>query len=121
MLAPVEGTPQDFTRSRQIGSTQLDTAFGSLVRRDDGRAVAQLHDPDSGRSLSQLERRRAAVAIEPMTCPPDAFRTGAGETRPVRRYGEGHNDLRRNNTTDMIRLNRVGVGARTANGLPTGR
>jgi aldose 1-epimerase len=96
MLAPVEGTPQDFTRSRQIGSTQLDTAFGSLVRRDDGRAVAQLHDADSGRSLhlwvddsyrylmvytadqvSQLERRRAAVAIEPMTCPPDAFRTGA--------------------------------------------
>jgi aldose 1-epimerase len=51
MLAPVEGTPQDFTRSRQIGSTQLDTAFGSLVRRDDGRAVALLHDPDSGRSL----------------------------------------------------------------------
>ncbi len=89
-------TAQDFTRPRRIGSTRLDTAFGGLVRGGDGRAVARLHDPDSGRSLhlwvdesyrylmvytadqvSRLERRRAAVAIEPMTCPPDAFRTGA--------------------------------------------
>ena len=65
---------------RQIGSTQLDTAFGSLVRGDDGRAVARLQDPDSGRSLhlwvdgsyrylmvytadqvSRPERRRAAA------------------------------------------------------------
>ena len=96
VMAPVTGTPQDFTRPRRIGSTQLDTAFGSLVRGSDGRAVARLHDPDSGRSLhlwvddsyrylmvytadqvARPERRRAAVAIEPMTCPPDAFRTGA--------------------------------------------
>ncbi len=96
VLAPVEGTLQDFTRPRRIGSTQLDAAFGSLVRGDDGRAVARLQDPDSGRSLrlwvddsfrylmvytadqvARPERHRAAVAIEPMTCPPDAFRTGA--------------------------------------------
>jgi aldose 1-epimerase len=51
VLAPVEGTPQDFTRPRRIGSTQLDTAFASLVRGDDGRAVARLHDLDSGRCL----------------------------------------------------------------------
>jgi galactose mutarotase-like enzyme len=61
-----------------------------------GRAVARLHDPDSRRSVqlwvddayrylmvytadgvARPDRRRAAVAIEPMTCPPDAFRTGA--------------------------------------------
>jgi aldose 1-epimerase len=96
VLALVEGTPQDFTRPRRIGSTQLDIAFGGLVRSSDGRAVARLHDPDSGRSLhlwvddsyrylmvytadevARPERRRVAVAIEPMTCPPDAFRTGA--------------------------------------------
>ena len=96
VMASVTGTPQDFIRPRRIGSTRLDNAFGSLVRGDDGRASAQLQDPDSGRSLhlwvddsyrylmvytgdqvARLERRRAAVAIEPMTCPPDAFRTGA--------------------------------------------
>jgi aldose 1-epimerase len=95
-MAPVTGTPLDFTRPRRIGSTQLDTAFGSLVRGGDGRAVARLHDPDSRRSVqlwvddayrylmvytadgvARPDRRRAAVAIEPMTCPPDAFRTGA--------------------------------------------
>ncbi|HEX3206903.1 MAG TPA: aldose epimerase, partial [Propionibacteriaceae bacterium] len=95
-MVPVTATPQDFTRPRQIGSTQLDAAFGSLVRGDAGRAVARLHDLDSDRSLhlwvddsyrylmvytadhvARPERRRAAVAIEPMTCPPDAFRTGA--------------------------------------------
>jgi hypothetical protein len=26
--------------------------------------------------VARPERRRAAVAVEPMTCPPDAFRTG---------------------------------------------
>ena len=96
VMAPVTATAQDFTRPRRIESTQLDTAFGSLVRGSDGRAVAQLHDPDSGRSLhlwvdgsyrylmvytadqvARPDRRRAAVGIEPMTCPPDAFRTGA--------------------------------------------
>ena len=96
VMAAVTGTPQDFIRPRRIGSTRLDNAFGSLVRGDDGRASARLHDPDTGRSLhlwvgdsyrylmvytadqvARPERRRAAVAIEPMTCPPDAFRTGA--------------------------------------------
>jgi galactose mutarotase-like enzyme len=95
-MVPVTATPQDFTRPRQIGSTQLDTAYGSLVRGDDGRAVARLHDLDSGRSLhlwvdgsyrylmvytadqvARPERRRAAMAIEPVTCLPDASRTGA--------------------------------------------
>ena len=27
-------------------------------------------------AVGQPERRRRAVAVEPMTCPPDAFRTG---------------------------------------------
>jgi aldose 1-epimerase len=50
-MVPVTATPQDFTRPRRIESTQLDAAFGSLVRGSDGRAVARLQDPDSGRSL----------------------------------------------------------------------
>jgi aldose 1-epimerase len=95
-LQPVAGTALDFTRQRGIGTTQLDTAFGELTRDDEGRAVARLSDPDNGRSVelwvdesfrylmvytgdrvARAERRRTAVAIEPMTCPPNALRTGA--------------------------------------------
>jgi len=94
-MAPVAATPWDFTQPIRVGSTQLDTAFGGLIRGNDGRAVARLDDPDSGRSVQlwvgdayrylmvytadqvgQPERRRGAVAVEPMTCPPDALRSG---------------------------------------------
>ena len=30
----------------------------------------------TGDQVGESQRRRTAVAIEPMTCPPDAFRTG---------------------------------------------
>jgi aldose 1-epimerase len=95
VMVPVAMTPWDFTQSRRIGTTQLDTAFGELTRGDDRRAVARLSDPVAGRSLElwvdegyrylmvytadqvgQHERRRTAVAVEPMTCPPDALRSG---------------------------------------------
>jgi aldose 1-epimerase len=94
-MAPVAASPWDFTQPRRIGTTRLDTAFGELTRGDDGHAVARLHDPSDGRSVElwvdegyrylmvytadqvgQPERRRTAVAIEPMTCPPDALRSG---------------------------------------------
>ena len=94
-MSPVAATPWDFTRARRIGTTRLDTAFGGLVRGDDRRAVARLEDLDDRRSVrlwvddafrylmvytadevGRPERRRTAVAIEPMTCPPDAFRSG---------------------------------------------
>jgi aldose 1-epimerase len=91
---PVSGTPHDFTRRRRIGPTQLDTAYGSLQRDDDGRARATLTAADgrgvelwadaafawfmvyTGDQVGEPERRRRAVAVEPMTCPPEAFRTG---------------------------------------------
>ncbi|MCL5445464.1 MAG: aldose 1-epimerase family protein [Acidimicrobiales bacterium] len=92
----VAGTEYDFTGGgRAIGPTRLDTAFGGLLRGDDGLAVACLEDPTSGQgveiwlddrfhylmcytgdSLGDFSRRRRSVAIEPMTCPPDAFRSG---------------------------------------------
>jgi aldose 1-epimerase len=90
----VEGTELDFTAGRLIGTTQLDTAFTDLHRGADGIARASLGDPVSGRGVElwmdegfrylmcftadtvEPERRRRAVAIEPMTCPPDAFRSG---------------------------------------------
>jgi aldose 1-epimerase len=94
-MPAVAGTPWDFTEPRRIGTTQLDTAFGELVRGDDGRAVARLTDPDGSRSVDlwvdeayrylmvytadqvgRVDRRRKAVAVEPMTCPPEALRSG---------------------------------------------
>jgi aldose 1-epimerase len=94
-MVPVAGTPADFTESRPIGSTRLDTAYGGLVRSD-GAAVARLADPERAQAtelwvdgsyrylmvytadeVSAPQRRRTSVAIEPMTCPPDAFRSGA--------------------------------------------
>ena len=53
-------------------------------RRPGGNAgVALWADPGfgylmvyTGDTLAELSRRRQAVAIEPMTCPPNALRTG---------------------------------------------
>ncbi|MDA8311819.1 MAG: aldose 1-epimerase family protein [Actinomycetota bacterium] len=89
----VAGSDKDFRAGRTIGATQLDTAFTALVRGPDGLARASLEDPATGRGVElwvddqfrylmcytadtvEEERRRRAVAIEPMTCPPDAFRS----------------------------------------------
>lgn len=92
---PVAGE-RDFTAPRRIDGTRLDTAFGGLIRGADGRAVATLRDPRTARTVQLWvdesfgylmvytaddvgapARRRTAVAIEPMSCPPDAFRSGA--------------------------------------------
>lgn len=90
---PVEGTELDFRERRAIGCARLDTAFTDLARDPDGLARVSLESPDgqrlvlwcdgahgwlqiySGDTLSPGERRRA-LAVEPMTAPPDAFRSG---------------------------------------------
>jgi len=93
---PVAGTAFDFRRPRPIGATRLDNAFTDLDRDGDGIARVELRDPAgrtsvvlwadashpylmvfSGDTLPQPERRRS-LAVEPMTCPPNAFRTGEG-------------------------------------------
>jgi aldose 1-epimerase len=94
--ATVAGTAYDFATPRPLGTTQLDTAFGDLARDDHRRATVRLRAPDgagidlwldehhhylmlfTGDTLSQPERRRRSLAVEPMTCAPDAFRTGDG-------------------------------------------
>jgi aldose 1-epimerase len=90
---PVDGTPYDFRRPREIGATKLDHAFADLVRGEDGRARVELRDPRSRAGLSvwvdesypylQLftgdplpDVARRSLAVEPMTCPANAFRTG---------------------------------------------
>jgi aldose 1-epimerase len=90
----VEGTPYDFRKPRLIGSTQLDHALTGLSRDGDGRAWAHLTaDGGAGTQVGLWagpgyrwlqvftgdslgpDLRRKAVAIEPMTCPPNAFVT----------------------------------------------
>jgi aldose 1-epimerase len=94
-LTPVAGTERDFTTARFVGPTTLDTAFTTLDRDAEGKAWASLDVPGgaagaqlwvdsgfpylmvyTGDTLGELHRRRRAVAIEPMTCPPNALRTG---------------------------------------------
>ena len=95
--ADVAESPFDFREPRPIGATQMDHAFTDLERGTDGRATVRLRDPangdtaelwfDAGYSYLMLftgdalpdpHRRRTGLAVEPMTCAPNAFRTGDG-------------------------------------------
>jgi aldose 1-epimerase len=88
----VTGTEFDFRAAKRIGITQLDSALTGLTRDADGRARARLTGPRTqvtlwagpgyewlqvftGDTLDPSHRRKA-VAIEPMTCPPNAFVSG---------------------------------------------
>ncbi|MCX2180550.1 AAA family ATPase [Streptomyces sp. SKN60] len=104
---PVDGTPYDFRTARPIGELRLDTAFTGLDRLPDGPATVRLAHPSgqhgvdlrlgegtrwvqvyTGDTLPEAAERRRAVAVEPMSCPPDAFRSGTDLT--VLRPGETH-------------------------------
>lgn len=91
----VEGTEYDFRRPRLIGSARLDHCFTDLVRDDAGLARVELAAPEEGRRVTLWvnpaythlmlftgdvlpEINRRSLAVEPMTCPPDAFRSGTG-------------------------------------------
>jgi aldose 1-epimerase len=95
--ASVAGTEYDFRSPRPIGATRLDTCFGQLRRDADRRARVRLRAPEQGRSvtlwmdeqhpflmlftgdtLAEPQRRRRSLAVEPMTCAPNAFRSGMG-------------------------------------------
>jgi aldose 1-epimerase len=90
---PVGETPAegelDFREPRPIGSTVLDHCFTGLQRDADGRARARVGGTTlwvdeswpylmvfTGDPLPDVARR--SVAAEPMTCAPNAFRSGAG-------------------------------------------
>ncbi|HEX9033478.1 MAG TPA: aldose 1-epimerase family protein [Streptosporangiaceae bacterium] len=90
----VAGSPFDFRTPRVIASTRLDHALTGLARDDTGRAWARLASGDvrlglwAGPGYDWLQvftadalapgQRRRALAVEPMTCPANAFVTGEG-------------------------------------------
>jgi aldose 1-epimerase len=104
---------EDLRAGRRVGDLALDTCFGAAPGPDgvlgvltapDGRATAlwgdaavrwlQVFTPDD------LDGRGRAVAVEPMTCPPDAVHSGTdlhvlapGETWTVR-WGIASRDAR---------------------------
>ncbi|MFL6128880.1 MAG: aldose 1-epimerase family protein [Mycobacteriales bacterium] len=93
--APVDGSEYDFRAERAIGSTALDTAYADLDRDPDGMARVRLSRADglqvtlwadatfshlqvyTGETLPEPQRRRG-LAVEPMSCPPNAFASGDG-------------------------------------------
>jgi aldose 1-epimerase len=98
----VTGTEFDFRAARRLGGTRLDHAFTGLRREPDGLAWVRLSAGGAGTALwadagyrwlqvftgdpLEPELRRTALAVEPMTCPPNAF--VSGEDLLVLRPGE---------------------------------
>jgi aldose 1-epimerase len=93
-IVDAEGTPYDFRSPRSLDGALLDHCYTDLERDADGIAAVVLTGPDravrlwfddvspymqvfTGDTLPP-DRKRRGLAVEPMTCPPDAFRTGEG-------------------------------------------
>jgi len=92
-ILPLAGHQLDFSTRKSLSGHELDVTYTDLLRDDSGLAVATLQDGEGGeidlsvdRNFPYLQvytgdglekgRRRTSVAIEPMTCPPDALRSG---------------------------------------------
>lgn len=91
--ADVDASPYDFRSPRAVGATSLDTAFCGLQRELDGIGRVRVAEPGGGAVTLWVDRglewiqvftadplpgawKRAGVAVEPMSCPPDAFNSG---------------------------------------------
>jgi aldose 1-epimerase len=92
----VAGTGLSYIEPRKLGSDKLDTGYTDLDRDDDGNARIRISTEDGTRSstlwmdgayaylmlftgdtLASAVRRRG-LAVEPMTCAPNALRSGDG-------------------------------------------
>jgi aldose 1-epimerase len=96
-VLPNRGTAYDFLELRPIGSLKMDTAFANLVADSDGLIRVHLQAPGGDPRVTlwmepvyrflmvytpdatpDRARRRRSIALEPMTCAPNAFRSGDG-------------------------------------------
>ena len=87
----VAGSTHDLRRGRRLRGLRFDDGFTGLTT-ENGRGTAQLRTPDGGAQVwfdetfrflqvftaDPLSRNQPGVAIEPMTCAPNAFNTGEG-------------------------------------------
>jgi aldose 1-epimerase len=89
--ADVDGTAVDFRKARPIGDVRLDDCFTGLERSDDGLVRVALTHPGGAVTLwadeayrylmlysgdDRPDVARRSLAVEPMTCPPNAFSSG---------------------------------------------
>lgn len=84
-VASVSGRPEDLRAGSQLGSIELDTAFTDLSRDDSGGWQVRLARDDRETTLwadqdhhwlqifTGAGDRSVGLAVEPMTCGPDAF------------------------------------------------
>ncbi|HQT99248.1 MAG TPA: aldose 1-epimerase family protein [Acidimicrobiales bacterium] len=92
-ILPLAGNALDFLKPKSVSGYELDVTYTELVRDDSGLATAIVRDTKGGtvelsvdRNFPYLQvftgdtlekgRRRTSIAVEPMTCPPDALRSG---------------------------------------------
>lgn len=92
--AVTEAPEFDFRTARVIGTTSIDHAYGDLLRDAEGIAELVLVDPEGTGVVMRWDPacpwlqihtadlapgepgHRIGLAVEPMTCPPDAFNSG---------------------------------------------
>jgi aldose 1-epimerase len=91
----VEAHEFDFRQPRRIGATKIDHAFAGIHFDLIGTATMRLHDPQNATGVAMAwdsacpwvqihtadkcppgPESRLGLAVEPMTCPPDAFNSG---------------------------------------------
>lgn len=108
-LRSVAATPFDFRDAHRVQGAELDHAYTELAPDEDGLARVTVHGADGHGTqvawdptvlpwvqvhtadLPDRARSRRGLAIEPMTCPPDAYNSGTdlvvlepGETHQAR-------------------------------------
>ena len=93
-MARVEGHPFDFRMEKVLGAVEIDHAFTGMSPDGDGLAAVRVYDPSGTGVELEWDTRwpwlqihtadkpagpsRLGLAVEPMTCPPDAF-NGSGD------------------------------------------
>lgn len=92
-ILPVMGNAHDFREAKSVNGHDLDATYTELLRDDSGMCVVTVADSRGGTVEFSLDRnfpyvnvatndhlpvgrRRTSVAVSPMTCPPDALRSG---------------------------------------------
>jgi aldose 1-epimerase len=87
----VAGSPLDLRKGKRLRDLRLDDGFTGLITQN-GRGFAEVRTPGGGGrlwfdesyrflqvfTLDALTSQQPGVAIEPMTCAPNAFNTGLG-------------------------------------------